>query len=202
MLQAARPNAVLTFFVFLHLLERQAKRITESGLGKIPSIIRRMRTRLPTCWSIGFADFLTVDNFMSAPISAYMYPYIFANSRRIRCASEPLCRQPIGAGAEWKRSETEICRCCGASQGAATAAFGESCRRSGHAGASQHWFIAPSASCESAGNVGSECIPKIAASSNEPTASVLRSDKLEPRQNSKGLAQCRASDLPRVRRCT
>ena len=56
MLQRARSDAVGALLVFLHLLEREAKRIAQSP-WLIASILRRMRTR-PTCSSMGFGAFL------------------------------------------------------------------------------------------------------------------------------------------------
>ena len=55
MLQPAGADPVGALFIFLHLLERQAERIP-SFSWLILSIIRRIRTRAPTCLSVGFGD--------------------------------------------------------------------------------------------------------------------------------------------------
>jgi hypothetical protein len=56
LLQPARPDAVGAILVFLHLLVGDAERIGQLLLA-IASILRRMRTRLPTCLSMGFVAF-------------------------------------------------------------------------------------------------------------------------------------------------
>jgi len=52
LLQPARSDAVGALLVFLHLLEREAERIAHFP-WLIASILRRMRTRRPTCSSMG-----------------------------------------------------------------------------------------------------------------------------------------------------
>ena len=58
-LQAARAHTVRSLLVFLHLLEREPEPIGELRLV-IPSINRRIRTRLPTCLSTEWVAFVTV----------------------------------------------------------------------------------------------------------------------------------------------
>jgi hypothetical protein len=52
MLQATCADAVGALFIFLHLLECQTEGIAEFRLGHT-KIERRMRTRSPTCLSVG-----------------------------------------------------------------------------------------------------------------------------------------------------
>jgi hypothetical protein len=54
LLQAARADAVHAFLVLLDLLKGHAEAIGQVGLAELQ---HRIRTRLPTCWSI------RIDNF-------------------------------------------------------------------------------------------------------------------------------------------
>ena len=56
LLQPARSNAVGAVLVLLHLLEGEAERIAQF-VWLIASILRRMRTRRPTCTSVEFGPF-------------------------------------------------------------------------------------------------------------------------------------------------
>jgi hypothetical protein len=53
LVQPAGADPIRSFLVFLHLLEREPKSVGDLFLLN-PTIMRRMRTRLPTCLSIGF----------------------------------------------------------------------------------------------------------------------------------------------------
>jgi hypothetical protein len=68
-LQAAGADAVGSLLVFLNLLECNPEGVSELG-WLISSISRRMRTRLPTCLSVGLKVLLGMfsPNFIAANV--------------------------------------------------------------------------------------------------------------------------------------
>jgi len=58
LLQPAGAYTIGAFFIFLHLLECEVS-ASPSFSWLLLSIIRRMRTRLPTCLSVELGDFFT-----------------------------------------------------------------------------------------------------------------------------------------------
>ena len=56
LLQSAGPDAVGAFLIFLHLWKVRPS-AAPNACWPIASIMRRIRTRLPTCWSMGFGAF-------------------------------------------------------------------------------------------------------------------------------------------------
>jgi hypothetical protein len=61
-LEPAGAHPILALFVLLHLLKGCAERLALSFSWLIPSIMRRMRSRLPTCLSMGLGSLvLAID---------------------------------------------------------------------------------------------------------------------------------------------
>ncbi len=58
-------DAIGAFLVFLYLLECQVEGVAKLLLNRIPSIMRRIRTRLPTCLSMGFGTFLAIETCLA-----------------------------------------------------------------------------------------------------------------------------------------